>query len=250
MLAVLLAIGALLGLLLGILGGGGSILTVPALVYAAGLDAKPAIAMSLAVVGATSLVGAVRQWRAGLVRPGVAIAFGAAAMVGAFGGARLATLLRGDVQLVLLGVVMVASAVAMLRPPAVESDADASAHPVLLGAVGVGVGVLTGIVGIGGGFLIVPALAILARVPMREAVGTSLAVITLNSAAGLAGNLGQVAIPWRATGIVTVAAIAGILSGTAIGRRLTAQQLRRGFAVFLLAVAAFILYQNRAVLLG
>jgi len=248
------AIGLLLGLLLGILGGGGSILTVPALVYAAGIAPKPAIAMSLAVVGVTSAVGGVWQWRRGRVQTGVALLFGLSAMAGALVGSRLAVLLRGDIQLLLLAVVMVASAVGMLRGSAAPVEAArppaASPRPVLLGTTGVAVGIMTGIVGIGGGFLIVPALTLLAGLSMADAVGTSLVVITMNSAAGFFGTAGQVVVPWQATAIVIVGAIGGIAAGTFIGGRLSPAQLKRGFAIFLLGVAAFVMYANRAVLTG
>ena len=247
-------IGLLLGLLLGILGGGGSILTVPALVYGAGIAPKSAIAMSLAVVGVTSAVGGVWQWRRGKVQSRVALLFGLSAMAGALIGARLAVLLRGDVQLLLLAAVMVAAAVGMLRGSTVSTQDSrrpaAAARPVLLGATGVAVGIMTGIVGIGGGFLIVPALTLLAGLPMADAVGTSLVIITMNSAAGFVGTAGHVAVPWQATATVIFGAILGIAGGTFIGGRLSAAQLQRGFAVFLLGVAAFVVYANRAVLIG
>ena len=245
---ILATIGLVLGLLLGVLGGGGSILTVPALVYAAGIEPKSAIAMSLAIVGTTSAVGALRNWRAGRVHLRTALTFGVATMIGAVVGSRIATFMRGDVQLILLAVVMIAAAVAMLRKP-VQNDTPAPARPLLLGVTGVAVGVLTGIVGIGGGFLIVPALTLLANLSMAEAIGTSLAVITMNSAAGFAGTIAHVSIPWGATALVASVAVAGILAGSAVGARLSAAQLKRAFALFLFAVAAFVLYTNRSVLL-
>ena len=248
------AIGLLLGLLLGILGGGGSILTVPALVYGAGIAPKPAIAMSLAVVGVTSAVGSVWQWRRGKLQSRVALLFGLSAMAGALVGARLAVLLRGDVQLLLLAMVMVAAAVGMLRgsgaPAGAEQRLAAPPRTMLLGTTGVVVGIMTGIVGIGGGFLIVPALTLLAGLPMADAVGTSLVIIAMNSAAGFVGTAGHVAVPWQATAVVIVGAIVGIAAGTRIGGRLSATQLQRGFAVFLLGVAAFVVYANRALLTG
>jgi len=248
------AIGLLLGLLLGILGGGGSILTVPALVYGAGIGPKTAIAMSLAVVGVTSAVGGVWQWKQGKVQSPVALLFGLSAMAGALVGARLAVFLRGDVQLLLLAAVMVAAAMGMLRgsaaTAAAEARRDASERPVLLGITGVAVGVMTGIVGIGGGFLIVPALTLLGGLSMADAVGTSLVIIAMNSAAGFVGTLGHVAVPWQATAVVIIGAVVGIAAGTRIGGRLSAAQLQRGFAAFLLAAAAFIVYANRARLTG
>ena len=164
---------ALIGLSLGLMGGGGSILTVPVFVYVLGFAAKPAIAMSLPVVGATSLVGAIGHWRAGNVNLRTAALFGVIAMVGSYAGARLAVLFSGPVQLTLLAVVMLAAAASMLRAGSSRTDGthagtSVSAAPLPLAkimAVGLAVGVLTGIVGIGGGFLIVPALVVLGRVP-------------------------------------------------------------------------------------
>jgi len=246
------ALAVLVGISLGLLGGGGSILTVPLLVYGLGFGAKTAIAMSLPIVGATSLAGAVGHWRAGNVRPRTAVAFGLAAMAGAFAGARLAGLLSGTMQLAILGLVMLGAALSMFRN-GVRSDSGAKhfGHGLVpLLAIALGVGVLTGIVGIGGGFLIVPALVLLAGVPMKQAIGTSLLVIVMNSAAGFAGYLGRVAVPWGFVAGFTAFAILGVLAGTALVRAVPQGQLKRAFAVFLVAVALFTLYQNRAVFDG
>ena len=247
------ACAASIGLVLGLIGGGGSILTVPVFVYVLGYPAKQAIAMSLPVVGATSLVGAVGHWRAGNIQARTGLAFGLVAMGGAFLGAKLAVFIAGPVQLLLLGVVMLASATMMLRssiksPGTDDTDATRKRSLPAIAAVGFGVGMLTGIVGIGGGFLIVPALVVLGGVPMKQAIGTSLLVIAMNAASGFAGYAGTVAVDWRVMGLVTIVAVAGILVGTRLVRHVSAAQLKRGFAVFLFAVAAFILYQNRGVL--
>jgi uncharacterized membrane protein YfcA len=245
------ALAAVIGLSLGLLGGGGSILTVPVLVYVLGFGAKPAIAMSLPIVGATSLVGVVGHWRAGNVHLRTALVFGGIAMVGSYLGARLAVFLTGTVQLLTLAVVMLAAAASMLRSrPAREASgvpdaADAWRPTATIVAVGLVVGVLTGIVGIGGGFLIVPALVVLGRVPMKQAVGTSLLVIAMNSAAGYAGYAGTVDVPWGFLAAFTGVAIAGILAGTYLVRFVSAAALKRGFAMFLLAVGGLMLYQNR-----
>ena len=241
-----LALAVLIGLSLGLLGGGGSILTVPVFVYVLGFAAKPAIAMTLPVVGTASLVGAASHWRAGNVRLRAALFFGLAAMAGAYLGARLAVHVAGAVQLATLGVVMVAAAVSMLAGRREDGAAARRPLPVLL-AAGVGVGMLTGFVGIGGGFLIVPALVLLAGLPMKQAVGTSLVVIAMNSAAGFAGYAGTVAVPWAFLAAFTACAVVGILLGTRLVRHVSAGALRRGFALFLLAVAALVLYQNRGV---
>jgi uncharacterized protein len=244
-----LAFAAVIGLALGLLGGGGSILTVPVLVYVLGVAAKPAIAMSLPVVGLTSLVGAAAHWRLGNVRLATAALFGVLAMGGAFAGAKLSVFLSGAAQLVLLAVVMLAAAIGMLwtrrdhgREPREETP---PARWSLLAPAAVAVGVLTGLVGVGGGFLIVPALVLLARVPMRQAVGTSLLVIALNSAAGFGGYIGTVDIEWAFLARFTAATIAGALVGTAMVSRVPVNALRRAFAVFLLAVGGVVLYKNR-----
>lgn len=243
------ALAALIGLSLGLLGGGGSILTVPILVYVVGFEAKQSVAMSLAIVAVVSLVGAAGHWRAGRVRVRTALAFGVVAMAGAFGGARLAGLLTGAVQLVLLAVVMLLAAGLMFtRAGRGEPAGTPPEHGLaLVAAAGLGVGVLTGLVGVGGGFLIVPALVLLLAVPMKEAVGTSLLVITLNAAAGFAGYLGTVDIDWGFLAGFTAVAIGGIVVGTRLVRHVPTGALRRGFAVFLVVVGAFILYQNRTV---
>ena len=247
MILIGLGLAALIGLSLGVLGGGGSILTVPIFVYVLGFGAKPAIAMTLPVVGTTSLIGAVSHWRQGNLDLRVALLFGAVAMSGAYIGARLAFLLSGAEQLAILGVVMLGAAVSMMRGrPEGDASLPRRPMPVILGAAMV-VGMLTGLVGIGGGFLAVPALVLLARIPMKQAVGTSLLVIAMNSAAGFAGYLGQVEIPWGFLTAFTAVASIGILAGTRLVRHVSQRQLRRAFAVFLLAMAAFILFQNRAV---
>ena len=241
-----------IGLSLGILGGGGSILTVPIFVYVMGYTAKQSIAMSLVVVGATSLVGAIRHWRAGNFDLRAALVFGGLAMVGARIGAELSKLVPGIVQLALLGFVMLAAAVLMLgrrealagspRPPRSPTAAVATA------IVGLGVGTLTGFVGVGGGFLFVPSLVLFADLPMKTAVGTSLFVIALSTATGALGYRGQVAVPWGVVAAFALIAIAGIFIGALVLRHVSPQALRRAFAYFLFVMAAFVLYQNRAVL--
>ena len=245
MLALGLALAALIGISLGLLGGGGSIHTVPVLVYVLGFAAKPAIAMSLPVVGITSLVSAAMHWRLGNVRVPTALTFGVLAMVGAFAGAKLAALVSGTAQLALLAVVMIVAAGSMLRGNRVEAEAGAPVRLALLVPIALAVGVLTGLVGIGGGFLVVPALVLLARVPMRQAVGTSLLVIAMNSASGFAGHLGTVDVDWPFLAGFTAAAVAGALVGASLVSRVPQAALRRGFAVLLLAMGGFVLVMNR-----
>lgn len=251
---MLLGIGlaALVGLALGLLGGGGSILTVPIFVYVLGFGAKEAIAMSLAVVGAVSLLGAVGHWRAGNVDLRVAGIFGVVAMAGTYLGARLAVYFSGGAQLALFAVVMLLAAYFMFRPKRIEPGTREAPKPLPLGLIvleGIAVGVLTGLVGVGGGFLIVPALVLLGKVPMKQAVGTSLLVIAMKSAAGFVGYLGQVEVAWGFMALFTGVAIVGILLGTWLVRFVPQHALQRAFAVFLVVMGGFILYQNRGVVL-
>lgn len=253
-LGVLLA--ALIGLSLGLLGGGGSILTVPIFVYLLGFGAKEAIAMSLAVVGATSLVGAASHWRAGNVNVRVALIFGVVAMAGTYLGARLAVFFSGAAQLILFALVMLIAAFFMFRGMPVKASAAAEDTAIrdmplaLIVVEGIAVGVLTGLVGVGGGFLIVPALVLLGRLPMKQAVGTSLLVIAMKSAAGFYGYLGQVEVQWAFMTLFTAVAVIGIFAGTYLVRFVSQAQLKRAFAVFLLVMGGFILWQNRSVLVG
>jgi uncharacterized protein len=248
------ALAALVGLSLGLLGGGGSILTVPIFVYVLGYDPKLAIAMSLPVVGVTSLVGALSHWRAGNVNLKTAGMFGAVAMCGAFLGARAASLLAGAVQLAVLAGVMLIAAVMMFRSSravtaTVNLATDQRPRTAVLLAVALGVGVLTGVIGIGGGFLVVPALVLLARSPMTQAVGTSLLVIAMNSAAAFAGYAGEVAVPWSFVASFTAIAVAGILAGSYLVRFVSQAALKRAFAMFLIVMGVFVMYKNRAVFL-
>lgn len=243
------ALASLVGLSLGLLGGGGAILTVPIFVYVMHLPAKIAVAMSLPVVGAVSAVGALGHWRAGNVDLKRALTFGVAAMAGAFAGAKLSGLVSGTAQLVLLAVLMLGAAASMLRRTAPgERAAGATAPtplalPVLL-PIAAALGVLTGLVGIGGGFLIVPALVVLARMPMKRAIGTSLVVIAMNSAAGTTGYLGQMDLPWTIVLAFTAVAIAGIVAGTRLIRHVPQLALRRAFAVMLVLMGGLMLHQN------
>ena len=246
------ALAALIGLSLGLMGGGGSILTVPIFVYVLAFDSKLAIAMSLPVVGVTSLVGAIGHWRAGNVNLRTAALFGIVAMTAAYVGARLAAFLTGAVQLSLLAVIMLAAAISMFlnarRSPSaktVEPSADRSASLRLLVSVALCVGLVTGVVGIGGGFLIVPALVLFGRIPMKQAVGTSLLVIAMNCASGFAGYLGRVDIPWLFVLGFTTIAVLGILAGTYLVRYVSQRALKQAFSIFLILMGTFILVQNR-----
>ena len=219
-----LVLALIVGLSLGLLGGGGSVLTVPIFVYVMGFEAKQAIAMSLIVVGTASFVGAARHWRAGRVDLQVAIPFGLVAMAGSYGGARLAKFISGPTQLLLLAIVVCAAAISMARTARPgTADLSASSLPDSDGLqsvwrlipVAIGVGLLTGLVGVGGGFLIVPALVLMGRVPIKLAIGTSLLVIAMNCVAGIVGYLGHVVIPWDVVSLFTAVAIARLFAGFA-----------------------------------
>lgn len=236
-----LALSILIGVSLGLLGGGGSILTVPILTYVAGMDAKEAIASSLFVVAVTSAAGVISHARAGRVKWRTGIIFGTAGMGGAFFGGRLAAYIPGDILMILFALMMAATAVAMLRG---KKDMKPFGGELPVGKViveGVVVGIVTGIVGAGGGFLVVPALVLLGGLSMETAVGTSLVVISMKSFAGLAGHLGHVDLDWKLTLGVTVAAVFGSVIGGNLAGRIPPAVLRRGFGVFIVVMAVFVL---------
>jgi uncharacterized membrane protein YfcA len=246
MVALTVALAVLVGIALGLLGGGGSILTVPLLAYVAGMDAKQAIATSLLVVGVTSAVGAISHARAGRVQWRTGLVFGVAGMVGAFAGGLLSRFIPGSVLLIGFAVMMIATAIAMLRGRK-DIAASAGAHrtPVVkVIAEGLIVGLVTGLVGAGGGFLVVPALALLGGLPMPIAVGTSLVVIAMKSFAGLAGYLSSVTIDWRLAAMVTAAAVVGALIGARLTSLVDPDSLRKAFGWFVLGMSSIILAEE------
>ena len=251
MIALTIGLAVFVGISLGLLGGGGSILTVPLLAYVAGLDAKQAIATSLLVVGVTSAFGAIAHARAGRVRWKVAAVFGAAAMAGAYTGGRLAHFIPGNVLLIAFAMIMIFAAMAMLRGRKDLGDESAGSLPiakiVLQGAT---VGVISGLVGAGGGFLLVPALALLGGLPMPTAVGTSLVVISMQSFAGFAGHLSGESIDWKLAGMVTAAAVVGSLIGGRLTDFVEPATLRKAFGWFVLAMAALVLAEESNIWLG
>lgn len=239
--AVVLALSVLIGISLGMLGGGGSILTTPILTYVAGMSPKTAIASSLFVVGVTSAAAVIAHARAGRVRWRTGLTFGAAGMLGAYGGGLLAAYIPGKLLMIAFGLMMAATAVAMLRTPRAITPRTGELPVAKVVAEGVVVGVVTGIVGAGGGFLVVPALVLLGGLPTPLAIGTSLVVIAMKSFAGFAGHLDHVTIDWPITIGVTVAAVLGSLVGGRLVARLSPTALRRGFGLFVLVMAASVL---------
>ncbi|GAB4159242.1 MAG: sulfite exporter TauE/SafE family protein [Cyanobacteria bacterium J069] len=250
-----------IGISLGLLGGGGSVLALPVLVYVVGVAPKPAIAMTLVIVGSVSLIGLLPHARRGNVDYKKGAIFGTATMLGAYLGARIATLpwVTSTGQMLLFAIAMLAAAGLMIyrtsqTPPAAPADGPDAAlaiPPVCqycwlwLMTEGLGVGVLTGLVGVGGGFAIVPALVLLGKVPMRQAIGTSLMIIAANSVAGLLGYWGKVTLDWPLTVSFTFLAGVGTLIGGYLAQFVSTRQLQKGFGYFLLAIATFVLLQNR-----
>ena len=301
MLAIAIPAGLLIGLSLGALGGGGSILTVPVLVYLLGQSPHAATAGSLLIVGITAAGGMIAHRRAGRVRLAPGMVFGVLGVAGSYAGARLSSSVRPDLLLSLFAGLMLVAAAAMLRrrrgaagqhapaaqsPPAPRQAAapgDLGASPLRGGAItatlekpaaaalapgrtvawphprgsaavrrglkiiaaATGVGLLTGFFGVGGGFVIVPALVLALGFDMPAAVGTSLLVIAINSAAALAVRLGgPVALDWPLLGVFTAAALAGALAGNRLASRVDPARLGTAFTVLLVAVAAYSLARS------
>jgi len=281
-----IALGLLIGLSLGALGGGGSILTVPVLVYAIGQSAQDATTGSLVIVGITAAVAAVGHAHSGRVRWGAGVAFGATGVVASLAGTRLNAHVAPNVLLVCFAVLMIVAAGAMLaktmvpaRPSEATADAEAAQlrQPAAVGTsargsrplgagsgaaggttpaphgrgraavavkvllAGLVVGFLTGFLGVGGGFVIVPALVLSLRYDMPTAVGTSLLVISLNSVVALLARGGHESFTWSVIVPFTLAAIAGSSGGKRVADKVSGASLTRAFAVLLLAVAAYLL---------
>lgn len=246
-LVITLALAVLVGVSLGLLGGGGSILTVPILTYVLGMPPKEAIAASLFVVGTTAIVSVISHARAGRVAWRTGIIFGLAGMTGAFVGGLLGGYIPGAILMLLFAAMMVATAVAMIRgrKKGGGEGAERGHLPIVRILLdGFAVGLVTGLVGAGGGFLIVPALVLLGGLPMALAVGTSLLIIAMKSFAGLGGYLLTVQLDWPVVLGVTAAAIVGSFIGARLVGIVPEKALRQGFGWFVLAMGAFILFQE------
>lgn len=241
-----LGLSAAIGVSLGLMGGGGSIITVPVLVYVIGVDAREAVGMSLAVVGTTSLAGAVLHYRRGRVDLKRGVFFGLAGIFGAYFGSRLTYLISPSALLITFAGLMLLIAILMLTRKHASQDEERRLHASAWKAMMAGLvtGGLTGFLGVGGGFLIVPALLLFGGLAMKEAIGTSLLVISINCAAGLVGHLQHGGFDLRLTAIVTALAVAGSLAGTTLSHRTSPAALRRGFAFFVIAVALFLVSKN------
>ena len=231
--------GLVLGATLGAFGGGGTLLALPLLI-AVGVEPKPAIAASLLVVAATAAAAAVTHLRAGNIDWRAAVLFAPASMLAAYAAGRAAELLSDDLLVSLFAAVVMASAAAMLRRPAQTVPAR-EPSAVLLGLAGALGGALSGLVGAGGGTVYVPALALLAGLPIRRAVGTSLVVIALVATSALAGHLRHVDLPLGIAATVGGAAVLGAWLGQRLSQRAPERALRGLLAMLLLAVAIWLL---------
>jgi uncharacterized protein len=248
-----------IGISLGLIGGGGSILTVPVLVYLFGINPILSTSYSLFVVGSTSLVGAFNNYLKGLVRIKTALLFGLSSITTVFLTRKffiplipehIATI--GDfnitepiVTMVLFAILMVAASISMIRNHRQKTGEGAAENkkvnlPKLL-MYGVAIGIATGVLGAGGGFLLIPTLVLLVKLPMKEAVGTSLFIIALNSLIGFTGDLGHFTINWTFLLIITTIAIAGIFVGGLIGKKIAGDKLKKGFGWFVLVMGIYIL---------
>ena len=254
MIITALALGLIVGVLLGLVGGGGSILAVPALVYGVGLPLSEAIPTSLIVVGAASAVAVLPRLRHG-VNWRLAAIIGTAGVATAYLGALVNRMMDPQVLLVAFAVIMVVAGVRMFLTtraaggPCALPDGGTNWRSCLPKALATGavVGFLTGLLGVGGGFLIVPALTLILGLPMGPTIGTSLVIIVINSAAGFASHVSDIEIDWAVTGSFAASAMIASLGAGRLGRRLPDVVLKRGFAVLVLIAAAYVAVQ---VLLG
>ncbi|MDQ0079291.1 sulfite exporter TauE/SafE family protein [Arthrobacter oryzae] len=241
-----LSLGLVVGIVLGVVGGGGSIIAVPALVYGVGMSPTQAIPTSLLVVAVSSLAALLTRVREGLNWPVIALV-GAAGIPAAWGGAAVGRLLDPNVLMLVFAVIMVAAGIRMLRKPRGSEgscstglgQAFRSCAPKAVG-VGLLVGFLTGLLGVGGGFLITPALTIFLGLRMKQAIGTSLAIIVINSAAGFSAHAAGYTIDWVTTLAFAVPGILGSLVAARLARRLHDKHIRISFAVLIFAVAAWV----------
>jgi len=251
----------LIGISLGLIGGGGSILTVPVLVYLFGLQPLAATSYSLFVVGSTSLVGALKNFNKGLVNMNAVLLFGSASMGTVFITRKFivplipkniitikgVNITESIVTMTLFALLMLLASISMIRNSKVETKDNENIntiHFIKLTGYGIAIGMVTGLLGAGGGFLLIPALVFLLKLPMPKAIGTSLMIIALNSLIGFTGDLGHYAINWSLLLAITAIATAGILVGGFIGRKLSGAKLKKGFGWFVLSMGLYILLKE------
>ncbi len=243
MLGLALALAVLIGVSLGLLGSGGSIVTLPVLVYVAGVPAHQAVGMSLVIVGGTSALGGLLNLQRGTFDPRAATFFSLSGIAGALVGARFTHLMSAGALLMLFGGLMLVVGVRMVMGNG-EARSGRKCRPLRCLSTGLGVGVLTGFLGVGGGFVILPALVLFAGLEMKAAIGTSLAVIAVNSFAGLVGQLHYVEFDWPITLGFLGAALAGMVGGSAVASQIASQSLRRAFAGSIIVLGGFLLIRN------
>ena len=241
-----LMLGFGIGVSLGLLGGGGSILTVPALVYLVGQTPQAAVTTSLAIVGANSLMGAMLHRAQGTLDWKVALTFGSAGMLASYLSASISNHLAPAVLLAIFALLMLTIGIMLFfRRNQNETEVAYSAKPIMLVlASGTGVGFLTGLLGVGGGFLVVPALVMLVGLPIQVAMGTSLVVIAMTSTAGFLGHAGSGAFDPIMAMIFITAGLVGTFTGTKLSSRMSSSKLQRAFAWFVVTLALFLLYDN------
>jgi uncharacterized membrane protein YfcA len=244
-----------IGISLGLLGSGGSILTVPVLVYLVGQDEKLAIAGSLFIVGSIAAAGSLQFLRSGLIQWRSVLVFGIPGMAGTWLGAYLASWVPGATQLALFAVVMLVASWLMLKPPDLEETDRTARAAWKIAADGLAVGVVTGLVGVGGGFLIVPALVLLGGLGMRQAVATSLVIIALKSFSGFYKYIDvleqqSLALDWRTLLLVTALGIAGSFAGSHFAKRMPQEKLKVGFGYFLIVMGIYILVRTAPAVFG
>lgn len=243
-----------IGMSLGLLGSGGSILTVPVLVYLLGQDEKLAIASSLAIVGLISMAGSVPFIRQKLVDWRTVALFGIPGMIGTYLGAYSSAYVSGVLQLSVFALVMLAASYLMLKPLVMVGRSATPRSVTKIGTDGLLVGCITGFVGVGGGFLIVPALVLLGGLSMHRAIATSLVIITLKSFTGFAKYLGvleseQLSLDVEVILVIATIGVLGSFGGNYIGNRLEQSALRRYFGYFLIVMGAYILWESAPQLL-
>ena len=244
MIALIFGIGFGIGTLLGLLGGGGSILTVPALVYLVGQSPQVAVTTSLAIVGANSVMGAFFHRTDGGLNWRVALIFGGVGMVTAYASAGVSKQFSPILLMIAFSLLMLVIGILMitLHPQEGTRDKDISLMKVVIS--GALVGVVTGFLGVGGGFLIVPALVMLLGLPMKQAIGTSLIIIAMNSASGFLGHVGSEPIDVMLIFSFVLAGMAGTFFGVQMSHKIPPELLRKGFAGFVLILAVFLLIDN------
>lgn len=242
--------GAITGIVLGLLGSGGSIVTTPALLYLLHLEPKAAIAMSLGIVAITAAIAAIHHWRLGNIDFRIAAVFGLFGIVGAHFGARAGLYAPVVVQLGLFAAFAYFAAFRMLRKKSVaaaaEEEPGARPSPDIrhIGGHGLLIGGFTGLVGVGGGALVIPTLVLWSRLSLRRAVGTSLVIVAANAAAAFASYLGTVTLNYTLMGSFTAVTVAGSFLGAHVAKRISTAALTRVFAVFLMALASYIIIKS------